>query len=257
MVTKKRIGNFHGAVADIVYHDALGSPSNSFVLTLPEEQNSISSRHGFKKVRALVNCHIPDAIAEYMHDQSTKWQYFYKKILKDVLEDYRLDFKDIALLSTGVSMENLAYKEKIYEDLWVVVFTTAGAKNNALRIGVDRACGIERDGKFRRIGTINNFLLTNALLDNAALVGSVITMTEAKNVALQELDIRSSFKKDLLATGTGTDQVVAVSGRGERCTYVGGHTKIGEMIARATTLSTIEAIKKARKQWQLSHPLES
>ena len=35
------------------------------------------------------------------------------------------------------------------------------------------------------------------------------------------------------------------SGDGEKCTYVGGHTKIGEMIARAVTSSTVEAIKKS------------
>ena len=48
-----------------------------------------------------------------------------------------------------------------------------------------------------------------------------------------------------LVTGTGTDQIIMASGYGEKCTYVGGHTKIGEMIARAVTSSTVNAIKKS------------
>jgi len=256
LIKEHILGVFHGCEAKIVYHDALGSPTNSFLLMLPEAMNSISSRHGFRKVKALINCYIPDAICEYMHDHSVMWEQTYRKVLKELLEEYRLDFNDIAFLSTGVSMENLAFSEQVYEDLWVVVFTTAGVKNNALRIGVDSASGIERNGKFKRIGTINNILLTGTKLDNAALVGAVINMTEAKNVALQDLDIRCSSNKDLLATGTGTDQLMVVPGKGERCTYVGGHTKIGEMIARATTSSTVLAIERSKAQWQKSHPFE-
>ncbi|MDP7525625.1 MAG: adenosylcobinamide amidohydrolase, partial [Dehalococcoidales bacterium] len=33
-------------------------------------------------------------------------------------------------------------------------------------------------------------------------------------------------------------------GSGDKCTYVGGHTKIGELMAKAVTSATILAIKK-------------
>ena len=113
-----------------------------------------------------------------------------------------------------------------------------------MRIGKDRASHIERNGEFERIGTINTILLTNISLSSAALASSFIVITEAKVIALQELGIRSSYNPDWQATGTGTDQIVVVSGLGSKCAYVGGHTKIGELMARAATSATIDAIKR-------------
>lgn len=161
----------------------------------------------------------------------------------EIIVERDLPRNRVAVLSTGVNMDDLAWAGEIYEELWVLAFVTAGVQTNALRIGKDRASGIERNGQFEPIGTINTILLTNAWLSSAALASSFIAITEAKVGALQELDIRSSFNPDLQATGTGTDQIVVVSGRGNKCQYVGGHTKGGELIARAVNRATIEAIK--------------
>jgi len=247
-LTRQLVGQFHGIRGEIVYHLARGVPANSFVLHLPEGRDLLSTRHGFMKAAVICNCQIPEPLWDFMHDQSRDWKRCFKEILKDILTEYDLSLDEVAFLSTGINMENIVWAEEVYEDLWVMVFTTAGVKNNAMRIGRDRASGIERNGQFERIGTINNILLTNASLDPAALAGSFITITEAKNVALQELNIRSTNNTEWLATGTGTDQIVAVSGTGERCTYVGGHTKVGEMMARAVTQSTIDAIKKSSNE---------
>ncbi|WP_437236166.1 adenosylcobinamide amidohydrolase, partial [Dehalococcoides sp. HCBD] len=51
---------------------------------------------------------------------------------------------------------------------------------------------------------------------------------------------------DWQATGTGTDQIITVSGTGGKYTYVGGHTKLGEMMARATTRAVKQAIRNCR-----------
>jgi adenosylcobinamide amidohydrolase len=144
-------------------------------------------------------------------------------------------------------MEHLGWAEEVYEELWVLAFVTAGVKTNAMRVGKDRASDIERNGQFEKLGTINIILLTNVSLNSAALAASFITITEAKAVALQELDVRSSYNPGWQATGTGTDQIVVVSGKGGRCTYVGGHAKVGELMARAVTSATINAIKKELK----------
>lgn len=243
-ITRRLVGHFHGIRGEVVSHQAHGAATNTFVLRLPEERNLLSTRHGFKKASIICNCQIPEPLWDFMHDQSSDWKTCFKEILKDVLNEFNIPLDKTAFLSTGIDMENIVWAEEVYEDLWVLVFATAGVKTNAMRIGMDRAGGIERGGQFERIGTINNILLTNASLDPAALAASFITITEAKNVALQELDIRSSYNPEWLATGTGTDQIIVVSGNGEPCTYVGGHTKIGEMIAQAVTRSTINAIRK-------------
>jgi len=181
-----------------------------------------------------------------MHDESHSWQDTYGQIMKDVLSELGRTIEDIAFMSTGVNQEKVAWHEEIYDEFWVICFTTAGVKTNAMRVGVDKASGIERNGKFEKIGTINNIVLTNAILEPPALASSFITITEAKNVALQELDIRSAYAPNLMATGTGTDQITIVSGTEYKYTYVGGHTKLGEMMARTVTSSTIQAIRNSR-----------
>jgi len=242
-ITKKPIGNFHGIKAEIIYYQAIGEANDTFVLHLPEPRSLLSTRQGFMKAKTVFNCHIPKALGDYMHDQTKEQKKLYHEMLSDVLKEYNLGIDDFAFLSTAVTMDKIAWAEETYEDLWVVAFTTAGVKNNAMRIGRDKAGGIERNEQFIRLGTINTILVTNASFDQAAQASAIIAATEAKNVALQELDIRSAFSPDCLATGTGTDQVIVVSGDGEKCTYVQGHTKIGEMMARAVISSTTDAIR--------------
>ncbi len=244
-LTRQSIGMFHGIKGEVIHHLARGVPTNTFVLHLPQERELLSTRHGYRKAKAIFNVQIPEPLWDFMHDNSADWVASFQEILKDVLIETGTSLDETAFLSTGIDMTNLVWAEETYEDLWVIVFTTAGVKTNAMRIGMDRASGVERGGQFERIGTINNLMLTNTSLGPAALASSFITITEAKNVALQELQIRSAYNPQWQATGTGTDQIIAVSGNGERCTYVGGHTKIGEMIARAVTGSTIGAIRKS------------
>ena len=242
-IIRQALGEFHGIKVEVVNHQVRGVPANVLVLYLPEVRNVLSGRQGFRKVKAVCNCHLPQSICELLHDRHREWTTY----LKEVFNELDLSRDKVAVLSTGVNMVHLAWAEKVYEELWVLAFVTAGIKTNAMRIGKDRASGIERNGQFEKVGTINTILLTNASLNSAALAASFITISEAKVIALQELDIRSSYNPDWQATGTGTDQIVVVSGKGAKCTYVGGHAKVGELIARAVTQATINAVKKGLK----------
>ncbi len=143
-------------------------------------------------------------------------------------------------------MEQLAVCERSYEDLRVCCFATAGAKGNALRTGVDVASYVERNGAFvNAVGTINILILTNANLSEGAMARTIITVTEAKTAALQDLDVRSTSVPQNQATGTGTDNVLIVSGKaGSPLLLTSGHTKIGELIGSATKTAVAEALKK-------------
>ncbi len=246
-ITRRVLGEFHGIRGEIVNHQVWGTRANALVLYLPEARNALSGRQGFKKIKVICNCHLPKPLWQSLHERQSNWKSYFREILKEVLTEPDLPLDKVTVLSTGVNMEHLVWAEEIYEELWTLAFVTAGVKTNAMRIGKDRASEIERNGQFEKAGTINIILLTNASLNSAALAASFITITEAKVIALQELNIRSSCNPDWQATGTGTDQIVVVSGKGSRCTYVGGHAKIGELMARAVTSATIDAIKKEPK----------
>jgi hypothetical protein len=76
------------------------------------------------------------------------------------------------------------------------------------------------------------------------MVEVVKTATEAKTVAIRELDIRSRFSGDL-ATGTLTDSVaVGCTKRGKQIQYAGTFTNIGELIGKCVRESVKTAIFK-------------
>lgn len=241
-LTRQPLLEYHGIRGEIVTHRVLGFPANALALHLPEPRRSLGGQQGYKKLEAICNCHLPKPLLEDLDERQRDWKAYFRETARTLfgrdLPPHRL-----AVLSTGVNMKDLAWTTEVYEELWVLALVTAGVETNALRIGRDRAGAIERSGRFERAGTIATIVLTNANLTTAALAASFITITEAKGIALEELDIRSVYTPELRATGTGTDQVLVVSGDGEKCSFAGGHTKLGELMARAVTRATLAAIK--------------
>jgi adenosylcobinamide amidohydrolase len=74
---------------------------------------------------------------------------------------------------------------------------------------------------------------------------ALITITEAKTAAFEDLRIPSSYTKGVQATGTGTDNIIIAGGTmGPRVTYTGGHSRIGELIGKAAYEAVIEALGK-------------
>ena len=60
--------------------------------------------------------------------------------------------------------------------------------------------------------------------------------------------------KNTQATGTGTDNIIVVTGtNGPRVSYTGGHSKIGELIGKAVYEAVVEALKK-QNGFEMSKP---
>ncbi len=149
-----------------------------------------------------------------------------------------------AMLFTGANMDNLEVVKKSYKALEVTALVTAGAESNAMRMAADSGLFYEPDSldKSGKPGTINILLLTNTRLSPRAMSRAIITATEAKTAALQDLDIRSGYSgSSHQATGTGTDNIIVVEGDGLPIDSSGGHTKMGELMASAV----YEAVQKA------------
>jgi len=141
-----------------------------------------------------------------------------------------------SFLFTGVDMDNLAIKRKQFKEMEVYALVTAGVQSNALRTSVE-------EGGFYEPGTINIILLSNMRLTPRAMTRAVMSATEAKTAALQDLDIRSSYTPLIhQATGTETDNVIVVEGKGTNIDNAGGHTKMGELIGKAVYDAVQEAV---------------
>jgi adenosylcobinamide hydrolase len=129
-----------------------------------------------------------------------------KKYLESVAESHSLDPNTVCGLMTCANMKNTAIVPESYRDLCVCAIVTAGINENGGRAG-DPASYYETDESFEPIGgTINTILIINADLPEYAMGKALMTATEAKAVALQQLMARSIYSHGI-ATGSGTDMI--------------------------------------------------
>ena len=141
-------------------------------------------------------------------------------------------------LLTGADMDNLSVQTTSFKDMRVTALVTAGVQSNAVRMSQD-------SGDFYEPGTINIIILTNMALSPRAMTRAIISATEGKTAALWDLDVRSTYTSLVNpATGTGTDEIVVVGGKGKTIENAGGHTKMGELIAKSVYAGVLEAVRK-------------
>jgi len=236
---RRRLLDSKGITADIVTHHTFGHTATALALTLPEPRRALSSLQGLKRLTGAVNCCLPASLQQELGDRPAAWHRYYRAVTGLLFPG--VPCRHLAVLSTGVDIDFLAVQTECCAGISVTALVTAGVKSNALRAGTDTST-VDRHHP-EKAGTINTIILTDASLPVSAMAASFITITEAKVAALQDLDIRSTFTPALPATGTGTDAILVISGNGARCQYVGGHTKPGEMMARAVATATTNALK--------------
>ncbi len=229
--------DLEGTKAEVIYHQFRGIEVKTFLAFFAKGRRCLSTREGFKEVEVVGNHSNPPPLWEFVHQN-------YDAYINKIFSDLSLSPARTAMLLTGADVDNLVVKKEEYQEFKVFAVATAGVKSNAQRIGVDRARSLEREGRFETLGTINIIVLTNASLSEGAMARGIITLTEAKIIALEDMDIRSSYNPEIGATGTGTDNAIIVSGEGPRINYLGGHSKMGELVARAVTSAVKEAIFK-------------
>jgi len=238
-MTEKEISlSVEGIKAKVIYHTYQGFEVKTLLISLEDKCRVLSTREGYKEVSFVANHYNSRPLWDYMHRHRQEFE----KWLPDILG---ISPERIAFMTTAADMDNLAFCESNYQEFKVCCLATAGAKDNAQRMGVDKAGQVERDDEFESLsGTINIILLTNATLSDGAMARAIITATEAKTAALQDMDIRSTYTPENQATGTGTDNVIVVSGNGPLVKYTGGHAKMGELIGIVVKRAVAEAIEK-------------
>ena len=244
IVSRQPVAIGRDFTVEIVSHNIWPVTANALVLHLPQPRPVLCAYQGYRRVTAVCNIYHPPALWNAVDNHSMTYRTYSSRVHRGLLAAL-LPGERVAVVSTGVDMKDHVMVEETYDRLWVQAWVTAGVKNNAIRVGRDKAAGIETRGLYRSLGTINIIVLTSASLGQAAMASSFITITEAKTAALQDLDIRSSYHPEWPATGTSTDQIAVVSGTGERCFYVSGQVKLGELMARAVTRGVIQAIIKS------------
>lgn len=126
-------------------------------------------------------------------------------------------------------------------DRFKLLCCTTSGTGNAARAGLPR----ETFSAYTA-GTINTILLVDGQMTDAAMVNAIITASEAKAAALQDLRI-SDFENGNIATGTTTDAVVIGVSQNEQYeavhAYAGTATTIGNAIGQSVYETVHEACR--------------
>lgn len=165
----------------------------------------------------------------------------YVEYMQLVSQRLGLESARVSGMATAASMENVAIESLSFKELTVTAIVTGGIETNGGRVGdpADYYKPLEKPVKF---GTINIMLVMDCNLDPGTLARALVTCTEAKTAAIQELMDGSNYSTGI-ATGSGTDQTMLVTNC-ESTLYLDGsgkHSKLGELIGKTVML----AVKKA------------
>ena len=161
----------------------------------------------------------------------------YEEHMRIISSEIGLNSETVAGLSTAVQMKSAVYTEDEYNGTKVSVIATGGINVNGGRAG-DKASWDERAGydENHEPGTINIILAIDAHLSEGAMTKAVITATEGKTAAIQELLAPSHYSNGL-ATGSGTDGIIVIANPSSEIylTDAGQHSKLGELIGATVT----------------------
>ncbi|WP_319371238.1 adenosylcobinamide amidohydrolase [uncultured Ilyobacter sp.] len=215
----------------------------SIVIEFQEERHVLSTspfNGGFRKDLAAVFNHDANPGAGMACSMKAAT---YREHMEIITRELGLDPEKTAGISTAASMENVSIKTVTFEDLTVTAIVTGGVEVNGGRVG-DTAHYHERKGQFEKVtfGTINIILHIDADLPKGTMERTLVTCTEAKTAALQELMAGSNYSRGL-ATGSGTDGTIIICNPKSdlHLTMAGKHSKLGELIGKAV----IPAVKEA------------
>ena len=147
-------------------------------------------------------------------------------------------------MGTAADMENVAIESLNYKELTVTAIVTGGIETNGGRVG-DPADYYKPAEKPDKLGTINIILILDADMPPGTLARALVTCTEAKTAAIQELLAGSNYSTGL-ATGSGTDQTIIVANSDSELYFEGAgkHSKMGELIGKTVTKAVKAALSK-------------
>lgn len=175
---------------------------------------------GLATARTIVNLHVPKNWQPALRGAPTGWH----AALDDFVGRRALPTPYVGLCTSAwTEHAEVAFEEDA--GLAVLALVSVG-------LGNPIAAGFSRAAPLTAPHTINTIVVVDALVQPAAVVNLVITVTEVKTAVLREAGVRCSEGQP--ASGTSTDAVVvACTGRGRPIEFGGPISDLGALAARA------------------------
>jgi adenosylcobinamide hydrolase len=189
-----------------------------------------------KTARRLINRHVP--LSYLTPDPGRE--------IEDWLVQANIVPEETVVLLTAADVDCGCLRVIEEETFRLAVFVTAGV-SNAARAG--QSYPVFWHAPSRQPGTINLIIVIDGKMTEAAMVNAVITATEAKAAALQDLHIKDANGRQ--ATGTTTDAIIIAATQtalaGYTHAYAGVTTPLGNAIGQAVYHSVREVVARSRR----------
>lgn len=190
---------------------------------------------GFSRAKTMVNWHVP---LHYNCDDP-------HHDLVSRCAGWGLRVEETVAFITAANLSHASVEEVEGDCFGLLACSTVGTRN-AARVGVSR-----QTYSAYKPGTINTMLVIHGAMTESAMVNAVITATEAKSAALQDLGIMEHGTQHG-ATGTTTDAIaIGVSqqaANGAIHAYAGAATTIGCAIGEAVYRTVLEAAETQKRK---------
>src|SRR5690625_7028218 len=119
--------------------------------------------------------------------------------MRAYLQKYNMQESETVVMMTAVNLKNVGIVEIKEKDYSLMIVATAGVRN-----AIDATLG-ESHAFELMPGTINTWIIVNGKLTEEAFLQAIVTATEAKTVALRELNVLDQ-QTNTLATGTSRSE---------------------------------------------------
>lgn len=173
------------------------------------------------------------------------------KEIRDWLTRKNIPLQETVVLLTAARVDQVCIRFVREKTFKMAVFITAGV-GNAARAG-ERYPVFWKDQEYTP-HTINTVVLVDGLMTQAAMVNAIITATEAKAAALQDLKVKDA--RGNIATGTTTDAILIASTqdrtRNYQHAYAGLSSPLGSALGKAVYQAVQEAVLTERCQEERS-----
>lgn len=156
-----------------------------------------------------------------------------------------------SVLLTSADINYYAHKIIRAGSLLIETVATGGVVETACRAS-SAPLYREEKGVFGPVGTINLMVMMNGKLPDGIMARALITLTEGKTAALEDLGI-ADVNNGKPATGTSTDGITFITDpEGPLYTDAGTFSELGASLARAAYESVIECIRIYGYTWNIS-----
>ncbi len=220
----------------------------AITVSFPAPRRSLSTAifgGGFRMIRYAVN----RKLTVYCRSEKDLPGGSVSGYLEQSLREMNLDPAWGNALITTARMDQYSHIVKRCGDIIVELIATAGVEKTAARAGSPALYEETGNGEYCPTGTINLMACTNASLPDGIIARSLITLTEGKTAALQDLGI-ADVRTGLPATGSATDGITLVTDpSGPRRTDAGTFSKLGELLGSAARDAVSECIVSFDRPW--------